>query len=179
MVAVLALGVIATLAMSTDVKAPKIPPYRGEALQTHFERDHKTTKTAILESFIPDPIDIQKGAIASIMGDNTGYLNENEFKKLIKICLCESSFDEEAICYAGWQGGMGLCGFIPKTWNYVLGKVEIDPDLIVLDKCKVLFNNFNKEHPIFDAECNWEFAQWLYKHEGDGHWNSSKECWNK
>jgi hypothetical protein len=172
-------GVIGILACANNAIAPKIPPYRGEALQTPYESDTKATKRAILESFIPDPTNTQKKAIASIVGDNTDYLTKDEFKKLVKICLCESSLDESAICYAGWQGGMGLCGFIPKTWNYVLGKIETDHDLMVLDKCKVLFNNFNKEHPIFYSVCNWELAQWLYKHEGDGHWNSSKECWNK
>lgn len=154
--------------------APTNSPDRGEAMQSPPESSAKTIKRAILEDLVAKPTEVQKSAFASITRQNTDYLTDDEFGKLLKICLCESSLNEDAISYAGWKGGMGLCGFIPSTWNHVLEKIsEID----LPGRCYQKFIEFDKTHSIFSAECNWGFAMWLYKHEGEEHWYSSQKCW--
>ena len=168
------MALIGTMAIIGIARAPTTLPDRGEAAQSPPESSAKTIKGAILEDFVPKPTEVQKSAFASIIGKNTDYLTDDEFRKLLKICLCESSLKEDAISFAGWKGGMGLCGFIPSTWNRVLKKIN---GIDLPERCYQKFIEFDKTHPIFSAECNWGFAMWLYKNEGEGHWYSSKECW--
>ena len=111
------------------------------------------------------------------------YLFEGKDPKLRTICFCESSFNPLACSYKGCYSGMGLCGFIPNTWNLTLERmkkagiefpVRCDVPIISVEGFET-----DKSHPVFDAECNVILADWLYQRDGDSHWNSSKICWSE
>lgn len=102
---------------------------------------------------------------------------------LKQICFCESSFREEVCSYAGCYSGMGLCGFIPSTWNLTLKRME-KAKAYLPKECNVPILSVkgfetDKSNPVFKAECNILLAEWLLKTDGDSHWNSSKKCWSK
>ena len=124
--------------------------------------------------------------------DDILFLFENKDPKLRQICWCESSYRPEVCSFAGCYSGMGLCGFIPSTWNTVLlrmtcsGKYDTENCVKanLFSKCNVPIKSVagfetDKSHPVFDAECNVILADWLYQRDGDSHWNSSKSCWSE
>jgi hypothetical protein len=113
--------------------------------------------------------------------NETYYLFSNTDPKLKPICSCESSLRPEVCSYAGCVSGLGLCGFIPSTWNSTLLRMK-EAKVLIPEKCDVPIGSVkgfetDKSHPVFDAGCNVLLADWLLKTDGDSHWNSSKSCW--
>ena len=132
----------------------------------------------LTENSNSNSIEKEKLFLISII-DSTLGLSSDEILQLLRICFCESSFNEKAVSYAGWRSGMGLCGFIPSTWNGVLkelNKFEKE-ERFLPQRCYQKFVDYDESHPIFDKECNFLMAAWLYKTEGDGPWASSQACW--
>lgn len=114
--------------------------------------------------------------VLNLIAIKYGY--EDHYPKMLAICNAESTLREWVDSYAGWWAGAGLCGFIPGTWNYVLDLMETKS--FPLPKyCRVRFTGYNKEHPVYSAECNWIMALYLLNAEGDHHWDSSRENWSK
>lgn len=130
------------------------------------------------QSSIFDGITENKLVLASVIGSNRG-LTQDEIKKFLEICFCESSFNEKAESFGSWEAGMGMCQIIPFTWNYILKLNKEDQSFNIPDYCLKEFINYDKTHPIFNRECNLLMAAFLFKKEGNSHWNSSKSCWNK
>lgn len=153
-----------SVATNQNATAPKIEDFGVEAWQA----TEKPVKRVTVEELKP-----QSDINGSLSVDS---FNNELIEKMKRICECESSLDETAICYTGWQGGMGLCGFISGTWNYTLKLMEKD-DIIIPEKCAVRFESFDRSHPIFDRECNFLLALYLIRKEGDRHWSPSKHCW--
>ena len=119
-----------------------------------------------------------KGFIRQKYPENLNYLFSDKDPKFTKICECESTFRSEVCSYAGCHSGMGVCGFIPSTWNLTVDRMkELLPEKCRIKITSVSTFNTDKTHPVFDPECNVKAAYWLYQTDGDGHWNSSKKCW--
>ncbi len=123
---------------------------------------------------LPSEFDTKEGIMAVI---------RNKYPEVDKFCFCESTYRPTVCSYAGCHSGMGLCGFIPSTWNETLIRME-KAQAYLPDRCKVAITSVdgfkeNKSHPVFDAECNLLACVWLHAQDGDGHWNSSKSCWIK
>lgn len=132
----------------------------------------------------PDPdVPLETYTLATIIGkDDPEYLFGDKPLKLRQICFCESSLRPSVVSYAGWKLGMGLCGFIPSTWNETIDRItkeETKKSITILpENCKVdIIEEPSATHPIFNATCNAIMANWLLAKDGDRHWNSSKSCW--
>jgi len=96
-----------------------------------------------------------------------------------KFVFCESTYRPAICSYAGCHSGMGLCGFIPSTWNETLDRIKETGDLLP-DRCfQKIESPISEEYSemIFDPECNIKVCQWLYEHDGEIHWYSSQSCW--
>jgi len=96
-----------------------------------------------------------------------------------KFVFCESTYRPAICSYAGCHSGMGLCGFISSTWNETLDRIKEAEDPLP-DRCfqKIEFPlSGDYSEMVFDPECNIKVCQWLYEHDGDIHWYSSKACW--
>ena len=153
------------------MQAPKIEDY---IIGTMKESDS-------LEKRLYRAMNASESDIKGVLSDiNSLYLllDNNQLQKLIKICSCESSYNQDAVCYAGWESGMGLCGFIPSTWNSTLERIDKEGLLKLPARCKIPITKFDPKPPVFDYECNWLLASWLLKTDGDSHWDSSKSCWS-
>jgi len=119
--------------------------------------------------------------LASIIsGETRTYLEE-------KIPFCESSGDPK-ICNKefGCIGGMGLWGFVSRTWNSTLDRME-KAEIYMPEECweKVsLPMSEERTEAIFNAECNDIAGRWLLKVDGTRHWGcptcdwGSWKCWN-
>jgi len=125
-----------------------------------------------------------KGVLGSLYGKGSIMsLFQGQSDLLEQICFCESSFREEVCSYAGCHSGMGLCGFIPNTWNETIERMK-KAEAYLPKKCDVPILSVegfetDKCHPVFNAECNIIVAEWLLKTDGSSHWNPSKGCWGK
>ena len=183
------MGLIAIIAIHGRTIPIKIQPLSGETLLTiegnsliAFNCPVTPPRFEILGTRIESPIskkiEEEKLVLASIIGLNRG-LTQNEIKKFLEICFCESSFDEKAESYAGWPAGMGECGIIPNTWNYILRLNKDDSSFNLPDYCLIKFTTYDQTHPIFSKECNLLLGAFLFKKEGERHWDSSRACWDK
>ncbi len=108
-------------------------------------------------------------------------LIRDKYPEIDDFAFCESTYRPTVCSYAGCSSGMGLCGFIPSTWNSTLVRMK-KAGVILPARCDVPIISVegfesDKSHPVFDAECNLLLADWLHEQDGDGHWNSSKKCW--
>lgn len=129
---------------------------------------------------ISSPISsVPNATLASLIGkDDINYLFEGKDLKFRQICFCESSFRPAVCSYAGCHSGMGMCGFIPSTWNTTIDRMKE----LLPEKCRVKIKsvstfNTDKSHPVFNAKCNVIAAWWLYQTDGERHWYSSQSCW--
>ena len=137
----------------------------------------------------PDLFAVQKPYFIAISATTTDDPSKDDIRAIIqdtypeldKFAFCESTYRPEVCSYAGCASGMGICGFIPSTWNLTLKRMKkAEGDLPA--RCDIPIESVegfetDKSHPVFDAECNLILCQWLYAQDGDGHWNSSKKCW--
>jgi len=104
------------------------------------------------------------------------------------IIPCESNGDPKACNKEfGCGAGMGLCGFIQKTWNSTLDKMK-EANTYLPERCwQKVYLPASKERTemIFDAECNRLAGKWLLENEGSYHWGTAEtnwgswKCWSK
>ena len=105
-----------------------------------------------------------------------------------RIPACESGGDPK-VCNReyGCSGGMGLWGFVPKTWNETIDRM-VEAEAYLPDKCIEKFSlpaSEEKIEAVFDPVCNDLAGRWLLKTDGTGHWGTattwwgSYHCWNK
>ena len=123
----------------------------------------------------------QAHILASIRTDEPrSYLEE-------KIPFCESSGDPK-ICNKefGCIGGMGLWGFVSRTWNSTLDRMEKE-GVYMPEECwekAHLPMSAGRIEAVFNAECNDIAGRWLLKTDGTRHWGcptcdwGSWKCWN-
>jgi len=106
---------------------------------------------------------------------------QDKYPEIDAFAFCESTYRMTVCSYAGCQSGLGLCGFIPSTWNTTLERMK-KAGVEFPARCDIPIISIkgfetDKSHPVFDAECNLILCQWLHAQDGDGHWLSSKQCW--
>ena len=129
--------------------------------------------------------------IANIQGNsfiaisNPSYISEEEETKDRNVALLmgevvkrESGGNSE-ICNAefGCSSGMGLCGFIPNTWNSTLERMSKDK-VVMDDYCwQHASSSSSKDHPIYNEKCHLTACEWLLRKDGIRHWDSNGGDW--
>jgi hypothetical protein len=138
----------------------------------------------------PEPTTLAIAQSNSLIGrigfndpDETFYLFSDRDPRLRPICNAESSLRPEVCSFAGCHSGMGMCGFIPSTWNSTLSRMK-EAGIVIPERCDIKIVSVkgfetDKSHPVFDAECNILLADWLLKKDGTSHWDSSRKSWGK
>ena len=114
--------------------------------------------------------------------DDIRAIIQDKYPEIDAFAFCESTYRPTVCSYAGCHSGLGICGFIPSTWNSTLERMKeakVDfPSRCDIPIISVEGFETDKTHPVFDAECNLILCQWLHAQDGDGHWESSRQCWD-
>lgn len=112
----------------------------------------------------------------------TGLVEDDS--EQFRIMQCESGpLLNSEICNRkyGCIAGMGLWGFISSTWNETITRMS-EEGTWMPERCWQLVylpvSDWRGE-PVFDAECNLLAGLWLYKTDGNIHWEQSKHCWDQ
>ena len=97
-----------------------------------------------------------------------------------KIPACESDGDPNACNKKyGCIGGMGLWGFISRTWNSTIDRMAEDGAYFP-ERCRqkvYLPVSEEKTEAVFDPICNDLAGRWLLKTDGTRHWGTADTWW--
>lgn len=112
----------------------------------------------------PNINDIQKEKVAVIDKIATQAkkhgLTEEQTLEAIKIVRCESNFEREA--KNPNSTASSYAQFLKSTWRETMRRMLLPQDT-----------------SVFDENTHINAFLWLYKTDGNRHWNESRACWSK
>ena len=139
---------------------------------------------------------IQDTALMAITASNNANLQTllslamTSNKELQEEIIRRESGGDPKICNYefGCGAGMGLCGFIPPTWNRTLDRMTCSGkfntqtciESYLPQECnEKVFLPVSKEkkEKVFDVECHMIVCDWLLSTDGIRHWESDDGSW--